>query len=184
LLRLVKREREPDIRSARENLVLNPPIPTADRLYFGRLCGDAHEREAQEDAFFMSLCLPNGTHKTTCRQRLTDLDELVERLLPRHRPLEIMDVAVSSGVSTVEWLRSLERARIACHLVAGDAVMDACLISLGRWLKALVDRNGRLLQLDIADATVCAISRSCSSCGASRKEHLGSWVPVAARGGS
>jgi len=78
----------------------------------------------------------------------------VQGLLPLHRPLEIMDVAISSGVSTVEWLDSLERAGITCHLVAGDAVMDACLISLGGWLKALVDRAGRLLQLDVAGHAV------------------------------
>ncbi len=108
----------------------------------------------KEDAFFGSLCLPNGTHKTTYRRRLSDLDELVQGLLPRHRPLEIMDVAISSGLSTVEWLESLERAGITCRLVAGDALVDACLISLGGWLKALVDRTGRLLQLDIAGHAV------------------------------
>lgn len=134
--------------------LLHPPIPTADQLYFGRSSCDRRERETQEDAFFMSLRLPNGTHKTTCRRRLTDLDALVQGLLPRHRPLEIMDVAISSGVSTVEWLDSLERAGITCHLVAGDAVMDACLISVGDRLRALVDRAGRLLQLDIAGQAV------------------------------
>ena len=131
-----------------------PPIPTADQLYFGRPSSNPREREMQEDAFFMSLRLPNGTHKTTCRRRLTDLDELVQGLLPRHQTLEIMDVAVSSGVSSLEWLDSLERAGINCHLVAGDALVDACLISFGSRLKALVDRRCRLLQLDIAGRAV------------------------------
>ncbi|MGH8217523.1 MAG: hypothetical protein ACREUT_02980 [Steroidobacteraceae bacterium] len=133
---------------------MHPTIPTADQLYFGRPPRDRRQCETQEDAFFRSLRLPNGTHKTTCRRRLTDLDQLVQGLLPRHRPLEIMDVAISSGVSTVEWLDSLARAGIPCHLVAGDAVMDACVISLAGWLKALVDRTGRLLQLDIAGHAV------------------------------
>src|SRR6185437_13948862 len=123
----IKHEREPGLSPAGRTL-LPPPIPTADQLYFGRPSSNPREREMQEDAFFMSLRLPNGTHKTTCRNRLTDLDELVQGLLPRHQTLEIMDVAISSGVSTVEWLDSLERAGITCHLVAGDAVMDACLI--------------------------------------------------------
>lgn len=85
---------------------------------------------------------------------MTDLDTLVQGLLPRHRPLEIMDVAVSSGVSTVEWLESLERAGILCRLVAGDALMDACLISVGRRLRALVDRTGLLLQLEVAGRAI------------------------------
>jgi hypothetical protein len=134
--------------------VSHSPIPTAYQLYFARPWGDARALEARENAFFMSLRLPNGTHKTTCRRRLTDLDELVQGLLPRNRPLEIMDVAVSSGVSTLEWLESLERAGISCHLVAGDAVMDACLIALGRRLRALVDRTGRLLQLEVAGRAI------------------------------
>lgn len=135
-------------------MLLHPPIPTADQLYFGHPHGERRQCEAQEDAFFRSLCVPNGTHKTTCRRRLTDLDDLVQGLLPQHRRLEIMDVAISSGVSTVEWLDSLERAGITCHLVGGDAVMDACVISFAGWLKALVDRTGRLLQLDIAGRAV------------------------------
>jgi hypothetical protein len=64
-----------------------------------------------------------------------------------------MDVAVSSGVSTAEWLLSLERAGIDCHMLAGDAVVNAFLISVGH-LRALTDRTGHMMQLDIRGRAV------------------------------
>jgi hypothetical protein len=64
-----------------------------------------------------------------------------------------MDVAVSSGVSSGEWLIALERAGIECRMLAGDAVVDACLVSLG-WLRALADKTGHLLQLDVAGRAI------------------------------
>jgi hypothetical protein len=65
-----------------------------------------------------------------------------------------MDVAVSSGVSTAEWLVELERAGIECNMLAGDAVVDAFLISLGPRLRALVDRTGHVMQLDVGGDAV------------------------------
>jgi hypothetical protein len=131
------------------------PVPTAFELYFaGRTpAPGGHGLEELERLFFDSIALRNGTFKTTWHRRLEDLNALVQRLLPPQRPLEIMDVAVSSGVSTAEWLLSLERAGIDCHMLAGDAVVDAFLISVGR-LRALTDRTGHLMQLDIAGRAV------------------------------
>ncbi len=129
-------------------------LPTAFELYFagqeraGQEQLDEEQRAAREDLFFHSIQLSNGTYKSTARRRLDDLNDLVMRLLPPQRPLEIMDVAVSSGVSSAEWLVELEKAGIECHMLAGDAVVNACLISIGR-LRALADKTGHLLQLDI-----------------------------------
>lgn len=132
-------------------------VPTAFELYFSEHRHEpADERALQEreDLFFHSIELRNGTRKTTRHRRLDDLNALVEKLLPPQRPLEIMDVAVSSGVSTAEWLISLERAGIECHMLAGDAVVDAFLISMGGRLRALADKTGHLMQLDIAGKAV------------------------------
>ena len=124
-------------------------VPTAYDLYFA-----GGQRTAQdEDLFFHSIECRNGTRKTTCHRRLDDLNALVQGLLPPQRPLEIMDVAVSSGVSTAEWLVALEQAGIECHMLAGDAVVDAFLISLGR-LRALADKTGHLMQLDLGGRAV------------------------------
>ena len=129
-------------------------VPTAFELYFGSGRRDPWQLAELEELFFHSLGLRNGTRKTTCRHRLDDLNALLQQHLPPQRPLEIMDVAVSSGVSTAEWFESLERAAIECRMVAGDAVVDAFVISLGRLLRALVDRSGYLMQLELAGRAV------------------------------
>jgi hypothetical protein len=129
-------------------------VPTAFELYFaGQDWLDERERAAREDLFFHSIRLRNGTYKSTAHHRLDDLNRFLIDLLPAHGPLEIMDVAVSSGVSTAEWLIALETAGIECRMLAGDAVVDACLISLGS-LRALADKTGHLLQLDIGGRAI------------------------------
>jgi hypothetical protein len=125
-------------------------IPTANEMYFSDMPADAARLEALEQRFFQSVLLPNGTRKTTNHRRLDDLNELVQRFLPASRPLDVMDVAVSSGVSTVEWLESMERAGIECRMTAGDATADAFLVSMGPGLRALVDRHGHPLQYEVA----------------------------------
>jgi hypothetical protein len=136
-------------------MTMSIPVPTAFELYFAArpAAPGGQELEELERLFFDSIALRNGTFKTTWHRRLEDLNALVQGLLPPQRPLEIMDVAVSSGVSTAEWLQSLERAGIDCHMLAGDAVVNAYLISVGR-LRALTDRTGHMMQLDIAGRAV------------------------------
>lgn len=126
-------------------------IPTAFQMFFAAhgTEADPRELEEREDLFFHSIELRNGTRKTTRHRRLDDLNALVQKLLPPQRPLEIMDVAVSSGVSTAEWLIALENAGVQCRMLAGDAVVHAFLISWGPSLRALSDRTGHLMQLDI-----------------------------------
>jgi hypothetical protein len=129
-------------------------VPTAFELYFTdqeRL--DERERAAREDLFFHSIRLRNGTHKSTAHRRLDDLNTFLMGLLPPQRPLDIMDVAVSSGVSTAEWVLALERAGFECRMLAGDAVVNACLVSIGS-LRALADKTGHLLQLDVGGRAI------------------------------
>jgi hypothetical protein len=124
-------------------------IPTAFELYFGPKAASPDV----ERVFFNSITLRNGTFKTTWHRRMDDLNALVQPLLPPQRPLEIMDVAVSSGVSTAEWLESLQNAGIDCNMLAGDLVVDAYLITLGG-VRALTDRTGHVMQLDIGGRAV------------------------------
>lgn len=124
-------------------------VTTANELYFGNPPDTLRQQQMERD-FFKTLGLPNGTFKTTYHRRLDDLNELVAEHLPADRPLQLMDVAVSSGVSTAEWTESLSKAGIDHHMLAGDILVDAFLISVGKHLRALVDRNGHTLQLDVA----------------------------------
>lgn len=127
--------------------------PTAFRLYLTDELRAAPLAQEIENAFFQSITLRNGTQKTTWHRRLDDLNALSERCLPAARPLEILDVAISSGVSTLEWLEALDRAGIASRITAGDAIVDAFLLTAGP-LRALIDRTGYLMQLDIAGQAV------------------------------
>jgi hypothetical protein len=123
-------------------------IPTAHQLFFSD--ASPEEREQLETRFFMALRLPrNGTYKTTYHRRLDDLNELVLSHLPSKRPLQIMDVAVSSGVSTAEWTTQLREAGVAHRMVAGDLVVHAFLVEVSKSFRVLVDRDARLLQVDV-----------------------------------
>lgn len=111
--------------------------------------GDPRRREAIEDNFFRRLRLPDGVTKRTHRGRLADLDALVSEHLPRGRRLEVMDVAVSSGVTTLDWAARLRRAGFEVRLVAGDLTPAAWLLSLGKRIEVLVDGSGRPIQYDL-----------------------------------
>jgi hypothetical protein len=130
-------------------MTMNSSIPTAERLYFSGEKFDATELERLERAFFSTLVVQNGTFKTTNHRRLDNLNELVQKHLPPERPLKLMDVAVSSGISTAEWMTSLENAGVDYHMVAGDLFVQGFLVSLGNGLNVLVDKTGNPIQFDI-----------------------------------
>ncbi len=123
--------------------------PTVREALLARDGGGEARREAIEESFFRRLRLPDGVTKRTRRGRLTDLDTLLAEHLPRGRRLELMDVAVSSGVTTLDWAASLRRAGFDFRLVAGDAAPSAWLLSFGRRIEVLVDGAGRPLQYDL-----------------------------------
>lgn len=125
------------------------PAPSARRLFLEPPAADEREQELLERGFFSSLRLRNGTYKYTYASRLDDLNELVLPLLPAARPLQIMDVAVSSGISTLEWLQQLSRAGIEHQMVAGDLTVNAFLISRGRHMHVLIDGTGHPLQYEV-----------------------------------
>jgi len=128
--------------------------PTATELFFTTSTRDPAQLDAMERGFFKAVRLSNGTWKTTNRRRLDDLNALVLEHLPSTRPLRAMDVAVSSGVSALEWLESMEEAGIDCRFTAGDAAVNAYLISTRSGLRALVDRNGHVLQYEVRGKAV------------------------------
>jgi hypothetical protein len=108
------------------------------------VCGEGADPSPEtEQRFFGKVLLPNGTWKTTYPNRLDDLNERLIELLPRDRELELMDVAVSSGVSTVEWSDQLRANGVRHRLVAGDLYPEGWLTSWGGWLAVLFDAGNR-----------------------------------------
>jgi SAM-dependent methyltransferase len=99
-----------------------------------------------EAAFFSNLLLPGGAYKTTFAGRFGDLDEQVADLLAGKEATRLLDVGVSSGVTTVELIEALESRGIACSAVAADLVVNGRLVWAPFLGELLVDGSGRFLQ--------------------------------------
>jgi hypothetical protein len=103
-----------------------------------------------ERRFFGKLRLPNGTQKTTYERRLDDLNDMVLPFLPRGRSARVMDVAVSSGISTLEWSEHLDTHGIRHTMVAGDLCIEGWLTSWGTAVAIVFDdtqQNPLLLEV-------------------------------------
>jgi hypothetical protein len=122
--------------------------PTTRSVFSGTTSA---EQEALECAFFGRVVMPNGTVKTTNANRLDDLNSTVFPYLASlaESPLQIMDVGISSGVSTLEWYESLANQGIECHVTATDLTVYASLVSLTSGFGVLVDRDRNILHLDV-----------------------------------
>lgn len=108
------------------------------------VCGERAEPTPEEERrFFAKLRLPNGTWKTTYPDRLDDLNRQLLDHLPRDRELELMDVGVSSGISTIEWSDQLRADGVTHRMLAGDLYPDGRLLGIGGMLDVLFDGSGR-----------------------------------------
>jgi hypothetical protein len=102
-----------------------------------------------EHEFFRMLRLPNGTYKTTAEGRLADLDDCIVGVLGAVSFIEVLDVAVSSGVTTLELRDRLEAHGIRSRIVATDLWVDAHLVAIPGMGDLLFDDAGHLLQLQL-----------------------------------
>lgn len=107
-----------------------------------------------EYELFKRVRLPSGVLKTTEPRRLDDVNERVLRVLPADRPLELMDVAISTGITTVEWSEQLLGAGVEHHIVAGDTHTEAVWTSLPPVGEVLVDRDGNVLLAEVLGRAV------------------------------
>jgi hypothetical protein len=123
--------------------------PTARQIFISSPHSDPDQQAELEQSLIAWIHLPNRVYKTTFRHRLDDLNELVRSWLPEGRPLRIMDTAISTGITTLEWMENLERHGIEHFVCAGDVHTHAYLFSVGDRLHAFVDEAGRTWQLEI-----------------------------------
>jgi Glycosyltransferase len=126
-----------------------PKRPRIAEIFYNSPCHSDNLADIYEQNFFNNIRLSNGVFKTTSSRRLDDINECALPFLSKVRPLRMMDVAVSSGISTLEWSQVLRDAGIAHEMMAGDAVLDAVLYRVGRWFSVLMDGRGEPLQFDI-----------------------------------
>src|SRR5690349_15214439 len=98
---------------------------------------------AQERDFFQSIRLPNGVFKTTTDRRLDDVNaHLIDALKSAGAaPREVLDVAVSSGISSVELIEALAAGGFDTALTATDLSLSGNLVALSRNHYVLIDSS-------------------------------------------
>lgn len=113
------------------------------------------------DQFYNGIETSNGTRKTTKSGRLVAMDQLFFQTLARLNivPRVAMDIGVSSGVTTLEWLREFEARNMDISLIATDLVMSVYIYSIGRHIKALTERDGHILQVELFGTGIRAYTR-------------------------
>lgn len=109
-----------------------------------------------EEDFFTSLMTRNKTYKTTFHDRFADINlHLLEYLLHHGSPApRVLDVGVSSGISTVELYDDLRQGGLEVEILATDILVDAFLVRVFPECHALVDPGGFPLRLDLPHVTM------------------------------
>lgn len=102
--------------------------------------------EAQEREFWSSLRLSNRTFKTTTEKRLGDLNAAAIGYWREtgFAPQSVLDVAASSGVTSIEWLQAMRAAGFAPQMVATDISLNAKIVRLLPFYSVLVRDNAKM----------------------------------------
>ncbi len=102
---------------------------------------------------FSYFRLYNKTFRTTETNRLDDINVLANEYIPETRPLQILDLAISSGITSIEWKDMLDEAGINNNYLATDATIYGTRAELGSvtfLFEEIVDKNRQyLLQVDL-----------------------------------
>ncbi|MEO6655403.1 MAG: hypothetical protein ABIO36_04910 [Pyrinomonadaceae bacterium] len=119
--------------------------PTARSIFLS----NGNNSPEKEFAFFCSLKLKNGVTKTTDRDRMRDVDAWFIDLLPKDKYQTILDVAISSGITTVELCEMLDSKNIGYHMTGMDSDMTAFLLIFSDDKSILLDKEGQPIHYEI-----------------------------------
>jgi hypothetical protein len=100
-----------------------------------------------EARLFRSLRMPNGTFKTTAAGRLVEFDVLVAGMLGEARQVQVLDVGVASGVTTVDLANQLQSAGYDPHVIGIDLFLNADVVRVAPLLDVLLTPGGDVLQV-------------------------------------
>lgn len=129
-------------------------LKTCFELFAARRREGNGRHSSEEREFFSAILLDNKVSKMTWENRLDDLnDRLLLHIGDDPGTLGVMDVGMSSGVSTYEMFEAIARKR-AVSIVGTDYCIYAYLIEIAPGLRALVQRNGFPLQYDVAGLAI------------------------------
>lgn len=104
--------------------------------------------ESRFNEFFPYIRLPNGSFKTTTAERHVDLDNTLCELLDAENSYRILDLAASSGTSTVELSHRLSKAGIRHTMFGTDLTLWAHHIRVPP-ATVLFGENDFIYQVDI-----------------------------------
>lgn len=104
-----------------------------------------------EETFFTSLMTGNKTYKTTFHARFADINrDLVDELRSgRMRASRVLDIGISSGISTLELYEDLQLREHAAEVVGTDILVDALLMRVYPGCDVMVDASGFPLRFDV-----------------------------------
>lgn len=123
-----------------------PPRVTVGRYLAAHRAGEV----AVEDEFFWQLQLASGVFKATNRHRFDDTFDLLRRALPSAQTrLRILDVACSSGISTVELHQALARPGLTIETVGTDITTKVMHATTARGDALVYDLAGNILGAEI-----------------------------------
>lgn len=127
-------------------ILRRPPRVTVGRYLEARRAGEI----AIEDEFFWQLQLASGVFKATNRNRLDDTFELIRRALPAGEArLRVLDVACSSGISTVELHRALARPGLDIETIGTDIATKVMHATVGHGDAVVYDLSGNILGTEV-----------------------------------
>ncbi|HMO82304.1 MAG TPA: hypothetical protein PKD24_16115 [Pyrinomonadaceae bacterium] len=122
--------------------------PTAYQVLVEPLNNVSLQRET-EMKFFASLRLRNGVTRFTYENRLETLDDWLIGFLSSRSFHRILDVGISSGITTVELGRKLEKGKYNFEIIGIDKQVDAFLIRFDEQNSVLIDTSGFPLHFEI-----------------------------------
>lgn len=104
-----------------------------------------------ESQFFSAIRLANGTFKTTSSARMTELDMLTAKLVRARnwRRPAIIDLAVSSGVTTADLVETMISNGVKPTVTATDVQINAAIYVIAPGLRVLTDMSGSALQYEL-----------------------------------
>jgi len=107
------------------------------------------ETITDEEGFYKAMLpirMANRITKKTNEHRFSDLDVLSLKYLPKHQSIKIHDVAVSDGITAVEFFDLLTTNQIIFEMYISDKYSK--LRHCGRILKKFYDLEGNLIYID------------------------------------
>lgn len=109
-----------------------------------------------EREFFGSLMTQNKTYKTTFHQRFADTNPLLLQQLKQDGfdAPDILDIGISSGISTVELHDDLYEGGVHARIVATDLLLDALLVRVLPKCHVLVEPSAFPLRFDLPFGTM------------------------------